>query len=60
MLDSSEWMTRSARDIFAIRLAIRGKFGALLKGLVRCVCCDVAMTPNHKTKAGIKRYRYYV
>jgi site-specific DNA recombinase len=41
-------------------VAVRNKFGALLKGLVRCVCCDCAMTPNHTTKAGNKRYRYYV
>ena len=41
-------------------IAVRNKFGALLKGLVRCVCCDAAMTPNHTTKAGNKRYRYYV
>jgi site-specific DNA recombinase len=41
-------------------VAGRNKFGALLKGLVRCVCCDAAMTPNHTTKAGSKRYRYYV
>jgi site-specific DNA recombinase len=41
-------------------IGIRNKFGALLKGLVRCVCCDCAMTPNHTTKAGNKRYRYYV
>jgi len=41
-------------------VAVRNKFGALLKGLVRCVCCDAAMTPNHTTKAGNKRYRYYV
>ncbi len=41
-------------------IAVRNKFGALLKGLVRCVCCDCSMTPNHTTKAGNKRYRYYV
>lgn len=39
---------------------IRNQFGALLKGLMRCVCCDCAMTPNHTTRAGNKRYRYYV
>jgi len=39
---------------------IRNKFGALLKGLVRCLCCDAAMTQNHTNKAGNKRYRYYV
>jgi len=41
-------------------IMIRNKFGALLKGLVRCACCDCAMTPNHTTKGGNKRYRYYV
>lgn len=41
-------------------IAVRNKFGALLKGLVRCACCDCAMTPNHTTKGGNKRYRYYV
>ena len=41
-------------------IAVRNKFGALLKGLVRCVACNCAMTPNHTTKSGNKRYRYYV
>ena len=41
-------------------IAVRNKFGALLKGLVRCVACNCAMTPNHTTKGGNKRYRYYV
>jgi site-specific DNA recombinase len=43
--------------------AARNKFGALLKGLLRCVPCGYAMTPTHATKggnAGQKRYRYYV
>ena len=39
---------------------VRNKFGALLKGLLRCVPCDCAMTPSHATKNGNKRYRYYV
>lgn len=39
---------------------VRNKFGALLKGLLRCVPCDSAMTPTHATKDGNKRYRYYV
>ncbi|MDG2127321.1 MAG: recombinase family protein [Fuerstiella sp.] len=39
---------------------VRNKFGALLKGLLRCVACDSAMTPTHTTKNGNKRYRYYV
>ena len=41
---------------------VRNKFGALLKGLLRCVPCGAAMTPSHSTRQaeGIKRYRYYV
>jgi site-specific DNA recombinase len=38
----------------------RNKFGALLKGILRCSCCDCSMTPTHTTKSGAKRYRYYV
>src|SRR5262249_18434518 len=34
-------------------------FTALLKGLLRCVCCDCAMTPAHTTRKGGLRYRYY-
>lgn len=37
---------------------IRNRFGALLKGLLRCAPCGAAMTPTHSTK-GTKRYRYY-
>jgi site-specific DNA recombinase len=37
---------------------VRNRFGALLKGILRCVPCDCAMTPSHTTK-GVKRYRYY-
>src|SRR5690606_2672747 len=40
--------------------AVRNKFGALLKGILRCGPCDCAMTPTHSTKNGTKRYRYYV
>lgn len=38
----------------------RNKFGAMLKGILRCACCDCTMTPTHTTKNGSKRYRYYV
>ena len=38
----------------------RNKFGALLRGILRCACCDCSMTPTHTTKNGTKRYRYYV
>jgi site-specific DNA recombinase len=40
--------------------AVRNKFSALLKGILRCVPCDCAMTPTHTTRKGTKRYRYYV
>jgi site-specific DNA recombinase len=39
---------------------VRNKFGALLKGLLRCVPCGCAMVPSHATRNGTKRYRYYV
>ena len=34
-------------------------FSSLLKGLLRCVPCDCAMTPAHSTRKGSQRYRYY-
>src|SRR5262249_49714847 len=37
---------------------VRNRFGAVLKGLLRCGPCGCAMTPAHTTK-GAKRYRYY-
>jgi site-specific DNA recombinase len=37
---------------------VRNQFGAVLKGLLRCVPCGCAMTPSHTTK-GDRRYRYY-
>jgi site-specific DNA recombinase len=37
---------------------VRNKFGALLKGLIRCQPCGCLMTPSHTAKRG-KRYRYY-
>lgn len=40
--------------------AVRNKFGALLKGILRCTPCGCAMSPTHSTKNGNKRYRYYV
>jgi site-specific DNA recombinase len=40
--------------------AVRNKFGALLKGILRCVPCGCAMVPSHATRNETKRYRYYV
>ena len=39
---------------------VRNKFGALLKGILRCVPCDCAMSPTYSTRNGNKQYRYYV
>jgi site-specific DNA recombinase len=40
---------------------VRNRFGALLKGLIRCAPCGCAMCPSHTSKqGGAKRYRYYV
>jgi site-specific DNA recombinase len=41
-------------------VTVRNEFGALLKGLLRCVPCACAMTPSHSTRKQTKRYRYYV
>ncbi|MAT16304.1 MAG: resolvase [Planctomyces sp.] len=38
---------------------VRNKFGALLKGLLRCKHCDCGMV-HSITKRGNKRYRYYI
>ncbi len=38
---------------------VKNKYGALLKGLLRCVPCDSAMIHSISSK-GPKRYRYYV
>ena len=38
---------------------VRNKYGALLKGLLRCTACDCAMSHSYASK-GNRRYRYYV
>jgi len=38
----------------------RNKYGALLKGLVRCASCDVGMVHTYTQKTPNKLYRYYV
>jgi site-specific DNA recombinase len=38
---------------------VRNKYGALLKGLLRCTACDCAMSHSYASK-GHRRYRYYV
>lgn len=38
---------------------VRNRFGALLRGLMRCTPCNCSMIHSH-SKKGNKRYRYYV
>jgi site-specific DNA recombinase len=38
---------------------VKNKYGALLKGLLRCAACECAMIHSTSSK-GPKRYRYYV
>jgi len=39
---------------------VRNRFGAILKGLLRCAPCDSAMVHTQTVKNGTRRYRYYV
>jgi len=39
---------------------VKNKHGALLKGLLRCVPCNCAMTHGFSSKGPSKRYRYYI
>jgi site-specific DNA recombinase len=39
--------------------AVKNKYGALLKGLLRCAACNCAMVHSVSCK-GSKRYRYYI
>ncbi len=49
-------LTKNARSGGA---DVRNRFGALLKGILDCGCCNCAMSPAHSTKRQ-RRYRYYV
>jgi site-specific DNA recombinase len=39
---------------------VRNRYGALLRGLLRCNPCGCAMTHTHTQKGNARRYRYYV
>ena len=39
---------------------VRNKYGALLKGILRCAACDCAMVPSCTKRTEAKTYRYYV
>jgi site-specific DNA recombinase len=38
---------------------VRNKFGALLRGILRCSPCNSSMVASHTTRGGNRRYRYY-
>src|SRR5690606_35019812 len=38
---------------------VRNKYGALLRGLLRCKCCDSSMTHTFTSKNRQNMYRYY-
>ncbi len=61
IIDQDLWsrvQTTLARNHRSGGSEVRNRFGALLKGLLRCSACDASMTPTHATK-GVNRYRYY-
>jgi len=39
---------------------VRNEFTGLLRGLLRCLACNSAMTPSHSKKKDGRRYRYYI
>jgi len=39
---------------------VRNKYGAVLKGILRCASCDAGMVHTYTQKAPNKLYRYYV
>jgi site-specific DNA recombinase len=60
-----EGVFRRARELLTRNGAtggrdVRNRFGALLKGLIRCAPCNSAMVHAHTAKNGSRRYRYYV
>ncbi len=63
IVDAAIWQrvqTQLARNGKTGGGAVRNEYGAILKGILRCGPCQCAMTPSHSTRAGQKRYRYYV
>jgi site-specific DNA recombinase len=56
----NEVQTRLKRDDRRGRHHISDPCGALLKGMVHCASCDVAMTHTWAQKNGKPLYRYYV
>jgi site-specific DNA recombinase len=53
-----EWTTRKGK--VAGGRQVRNKYGALLKGILRCASCDAGMVHTYTQKTPHKLYRYYV
>jgi site-specific DNA recombinase len=61
IVDSDTWQKVQAvlqRNGRSGGAPVRNKFGAVLKGILRCTPCGCAMTPAHSTRRN-KRWRYY-
>jgi site-specific DNA recombinase len=63
IVDEEVW--RSVQDTLrrngaATRDVVPNRFGAFLKGLLRCASCHCAMTPSTAKRGKTRRYRYYV
>lgn len=62
ILDTATWdqvQVRLKANAPRSSRSLRNKYGALLKGMVRCASCDVGMVHTYTQKAG-RVYRYYV
>jgi len=55
---TKEWTTRKGK--VAGGRQVRNKYGALLKGILRCASCDAGMVHTYTQKTPHKLYRYYV
>jgi site-specific DNA recombinase len=63
IVESEVWQrvqTLLSRNSRAGGGVVRNKFGALLRGLLRCVPCGCSMAPSHTKRGPNRRYRYYV
>src|SRR5260370_5801382 len=63
IVDEEVW--RSVHDTLrrngaATRDCVPNRFGAFLKGLLRCASCHCAMTPSTAKRGQTRRYPYYV
>jgi site-specific DNA recombinase len=63
IVDASIWQTVQDRLRYNSKTGgrqIRNKYGAVLKGILRCGSCDAGMVHTYTQKTPNKLYRYYV